>query len=34
MNEIFDWFDFTDDIRVAIMQDLQDRNIEEFGSSA
>jgi predicted Fe-S protein YdhL (DUF1289 family) len=28
MNEIFDWFDFTDDMRVAIMQDLQERDVE------
>jgi len=27
MNEIFDWFDFTDDMRIAIMQDLQERDI-------
>jgi len=28
MNEIFDWFDFTNDMRVAIMQDLNERDIE------
>jgi len=28
MNEIFDWFDFTNDMRVAIMQDLGERDIE------
>jgi len=28
MNEIFDWFDFTEDMRVAIMQDLQERDID------
>jgi len=28
MNEIFDWFDFTEDMRIAIMQDLQERDID------
>jgi predicted Fe-S protein YdhL (DUF1289 family) len=28
MNEIFDWFDFTDEMRTAIMNDLIDRDIE------
>jgi len=28
MNEIFDWFDFTDEMRTAIMSDLIDRDIE------
>jgi len=27
MNEIFDWFDFSDDMRIAIMQDLNERDI-------
>jgi hypothetical protein len=31
MNEIFDWFDFTNDMRVAIMQDLSERDIEAVG---
>jgi predicted Fe-S protein YdhL (DUF1289 family) len=28
MNEIFDWFDFTDDMRTAIMKDLESRDID------
>jgi len=28
MHEIFDWFDFTDEMRTAIMSDLIDRDIE------
>ena len=28
MNEIFDWFDFTDDMRTAIMKDLLTRDID------
>tara|TARA_B110000914_G_C15487930_1_gene459072 strand:- start:1492 stop:1683 length:192 start_codon:yes stop_codon:yes gene_type:complete len=31
MNEIFDWFDFNDDMRVAIMHDLNERDIEAAG---
>jgi predicted Fe-S protein YdhL (DUF1289 family) len=27
MNEIFDWFDFTDEMRTAIMKDLLTRDI-------
>ena len=27
MNEIFDWFDYTDEMRIAIMKDLIDREI-------
>jgi len=28
MNEIFDWFDFSDEMRSAIMQDLLTREID------
>jgi len=28
MYEIFDWFDFTDEMRTAIMNDLTERDIE------
>jgi predicted Fe-S protein YdhL (DUF1289 family) len=28
MHEIFDWFDFTDEMRTAIMNDLTERDIE------
>ena len=28
MNEIFDWFDFSDEMRTAIMTDLLSRDIE------
>ena len=28
MNEIFDWFDYTDEMRTAIMTDLLSRDIE------
>jgi predicted Fe-S protein YdhL (DUF1289 family) len=28
MNEIFDWFDFTDDMRTSIMKDLESRDID------
>jgi predicted Fe-S protein YdhL (DUF1289 family) len=28
MNEIFDWFDYSEQMRMAIMQDLTDRDIE------
>jgi predicted Fe-S protein YdhL (DUF1289 family) len=28
MHEIFDWFDFTDEMRKAIMNDLTERDIE------
>ena len=28
MNEIFDWFDFSDDMRTAIMADLLTRDID------
>jgi predicted Fe-S protein YdhL (DUF1289 family) len=28
MNEIFDWFDYSEEMRMAIMQDLTDRDIE------
>ena len=28
MNEIFDWFDFSDEMRTAIMKDLLTRDIE------
>jgi len=28
MNEIFDWFDFSDEMRTAIMQDLLTRDID------
>ena len=27
MNEIFDWFDYNEDMRIAIMKDLIDREI-------
>jgi predicted Fe-S protein YdhL (DUF1289 family) len=27
MHEIFDWFDFTDEMRTAIMNDLTERDI-------
>ncbi|MFM1547728.1 MAG: DUF1289 domain-containing protein [Candidatus Pseudothioglobus sp.] len=27
MNEIFDWFDFSDEMRTAIMKDLANRDI-------
>ena len=30
MNEIFDWFDYTDDMRSAIMKDLLTRDIDFF----
>jgi len=28
MNEIFDWFDYSDQMRRAIMQDLSERDID------
>ena len=28
MNEIFDWFDYSNEIRSAIMQDLTERDID------
>ena len=28
MNEIFDWFDYTDDMRSSIMKDLLTRDID------
>ncbi len=28
MNEIFDWFDYSEEMRMAIMQDLTDRDID------
>jgi predicted Fe-S protein YdhL (DUF1289 family) len=28
MNEIFDWFDYTDEMRTAIMTDLLSRDID------
>ena len=28
MNEIFDWFDYSDQMRRAIMQDLGERDID------
>ena len=28
MHEIFDWFDFTDEMRTAIMNDLTERDVE------
>ena len=27
MNEIFDWFDYTDEMRIAIIKDLNEREI-------
>jgi predicted Fe-S protein YdhL (DUF1289 family) len=28
MNEIFDWFDYSDEMRTAIMKDLSTRDID------
>ena len=30
MNEIFDWYDYTDEMRAAINKDLIDRKVEDY----
>ena len=30
MNEIFDWYDYTDDMRAAINKDLVDRKVKGY----
>ena len=29
MNEIIDWLDYTDEMRIAVMKDLKERNIND-----
>ena len=30
MNEIFDWYDYTDEMRAAINKDLKDREVKGY----